>query len=82
MEVVIPKNLKVFVRRKVEEGCYTTEADVVADALRLMQARDEVAAVQRGRLRDALDRGYEDLAAWRVIEIASEDEIDALFARL
>lgn len=47
-----------------------------------MQTRKEVAAVQRGRLRDALDLGFEDLAAGRVIEIASEDEIDALFDRL
>jgi hypothetical protein len=32
-------------------------AEVVADALRLMQVRDEVAAVKRDRLKDALDRG-------------------------
>lgn len=45
MQVVIPKTLEVFVRRKVEEGRYTT-------------------------------------AAGRVIELETEGEIDALFARL
>ena len=70
------------VRRKVEEGHYSTEAEVVVDALRLMQVRDEVAAVKRERLRDALDRGYEDVAAGRVIEFETEDQIDALFASL
>jgi antitoxin ParD1/3/4 len=61
---------------------YTTEAEVVADALRLMQIRDEVAGVKRERLKDALERGYEDVAAGRVIELDTEDEIDALFASL
>jgi putative addiction module CopG family antidote len=82
MEVAIPKSLEALVRRKVEEGHYTTEAEVVADALRLMQVRDEVAAVKCDRLRDALERGYEDAAAGRVIEFETEDQIDALFASL
>ena len=82
MQVAIPKSLEALVRRKVEEGHYTSEAEVVADALRLMQVRDEVAAIKRDRLKDALNRGYEDIAAGRVIELETEDEIDALFANL
>ncbi|HVT48341.1 MAG TPA: hypothetical protein VHD57_11175 [Vicinamibacterales bacterium] len=82
MKISIPKSLEALVRRKVEEGHYSTEAEVVADALRLMQLRDEVAAVKRARLKDSLDRGYEDVSAGRVIELQTEDEIDALFASL
>ena len=82
MEIAIPKSLEALVRRKVEEGHYSTEAEVVADALRLMQVRDEVAALKRDRLQDALNRGYEDIAAGRVIELETEDRIDALFASL
>lgn len=82
MEVAIPKSLEALVRRKVEEGHDSTKAEVVADALRLMQVRDEISAVKRERLRDALDRGYEDVAAGRVIELETEDQIDALFASL
>jgi predicted transcriptional regulator len=55
---------------------------VVADALRLMQARDDVVALKRARLRDAIDRGYEDAAAGRVMELATDDQIDALFSSL
>lgn len=80
MEIAIPKSLEALVRRKVEEGHYSTEAEVVADALRLMHVRDEVAAMKRERLRDALARGYDDIAAGRVLELDTEDEIDALFA--
>ena len=82
MEIAIPKSLEALVRRKVEEGHYTTEAEVIADALRLMQVRDDVVAINRDSLRDALDRGYEDVAAGRVLQFETEDEIDALFASL
>jgi putative addiction module CopG family antidote len=82
MKISIPKSLEALVRRKVEEGHYSTEAEVVADALRLMQLHDEVAAVKRARLMDSLDRGYEDVSAGRVTELQTEDEIDALFGSL
>ena len=82
MEVAIPKSLEALFRRKVQEGHYSTEEEVVADALRLMQVRDEVVAVTRARPMDALERGYEDVAAGRVLQLATEDQIDALFANL
>ena len=82
MEITIPKSLEALVRRKVEDGHYSTEDDVVADALRLMQARDEVDEIKRARLKDAIDRGYEDAATGKVIRLESEDQIDAFFADL
>jgi hypothetical protein len=47
-----------------------------------MQMRDEVAAVKLDRLKDALDCGYQDVAAGRLIELETEDQIDVLFASL
>ena len=82
MDIAIPKSLEALVRRKVEEGHYSTESEVVADALRLMQVRDEIAVMKRDRLKDALEQGYQDAAAGRVLELESDDEIDALFASL
>jgi Arc/MetJ-type ribon-helix-helix transcriptional regulator len=67
-----------LVRRKVEEGQYSTEDEVVADAPRLMQDRNEVVALKRARLKDALDRAYGDVAAGRVIQLETNDDIDAL----
>ena len=82
MNVTIPKGLEELVRQKVEEGRYSNEDEVVADALRLMQARDEVTAIKRASLRDAIDRDYEDIAAGKVISIERDDQIDAFFADL
>ena len=47
-----------------------------------MQVRDEVVAMKRNRLRDALDRGCKDVAAGRVIQLDSDDAIDSLFTGL
>lgn len=82
MDIAIPKSLEGLVRRKVQEGHYSTEAEVVADALRMMQLGDDVVATTRARLVDALDRGYDDIAAGRVLQLETEDQIDALFAAL
>jgi antitoxin ParD1/3/4 len=82
MNVTIPKSLEAFVREKVEEGQYSTEDEVVADALRLMQARDEVAQLKRARLKDAIDRGYEDVAAGRVSALENDDQVNAFFREL
>ena len=82
MDITIPKSLEALIRRKVDEGHYSTENEVVADALRLMQVRDEIAEIKRARLRDAIERGYKDVAAGRVLQLETEDQIDALFASL
>jgi putative addiction module CopG family antidote len=82
MKITIPKSLEALVRRKVEEGHYSTEEEVVANALRLMQARDEVAEIKRAPLGDAIDRGYEDAATGKVIRLETDDQIDSFFADL
>jgi hypothetical protein len=47
-----------------------------------MQARDEVAAIKHARIKDAIDRGYEDVATGKVIRLEGDDPIDAFFADL
>jgi antitoxin ParD1/3/4 len=82
MDVTIPKSLEALVRQKVDEGRYSTEDEVVADALRLMQVRDEAVRISRSRLEDAIARGYEDVDEGRVFSLESDAQIDALFADL
>jgi putative addiction module CopG family antidote len=82
MDLTIPKSVEALVRRKVDEGHYSTEDEVVADALRLMHAGDEFAEIKRARLKDAIERGYEDAAAGKVIRLETDDQIDAFFADL
>jgi hypothetical protein len=72
-----------LVSRRAWTRCYCTiEDEVVADALRLMQARDEAAEIMRARLKEAIERGYQDVVAGQVIRLESDDEIDAFSADL
>jgi antitoxin ParD1/3/4 len=82
MNITIPKSLETMVREKVIEGRYSSEEEVVADALRLMQARDAAVQIKQARLKDAIERGYEDVAAGRVVGLENDDQIDAFFADL
>jgi hypothetical protein len=40
------------------------------------------AEIKRARLKDAIDRGYEDVATGKVIRLESDDQIDAFLADL
>jgi hypothetical protein len=82
MEVPFPESLDPLDRREVEEDHCGTEAETVPHPRRPAQVHEAAAAVKREQLRDAIARGYEDAAAGRVIELASEGEIDALFHSL
>ncbi len=82
INVIIPKSLEDLVRAKLEERHHSTEDEVVADALRLMQARDEIAHLKRVRLKNAIDRGYEDVAAGRIISLDGDNQLDAFFGEL
>jgi putative addiction module CopG family antidote len=82
MNVTIPKSLEALVRDKMAEGRYNTEDEVVADALRQMLARDESAQLKGARLKDAIDRGCEDVSGGRIITLEDDDQIDAFFADL
>ena len=58
----------------------TLDSSRVADALRLMEARDKAAQIKRARLQDMIDRGYEDVDAGKVIRLENDDQIDTFFA--
>jgi len=73
--------LKLSSAGRSREGHYSTEDEVVADALRLMQARDEVGEIKRVRLKDAIDRGYQDAVTGKVIRLESADQPDRRLLR-
>ncbi len=82
VNVVIPKSLQELIRQKISDGHYSNEEEVVADALRLMQARDAAVEIKRARLKDAIDRGYDDVADGKIVTLDTDDDIDAFFGDL
>jgi antitoxin ParD1/3/4 len=47
MNISLPPDLEQLVNDKVKTGGYQTASDVIHEGLRLLQERDDVAALQR-----------------------------------
>ena len=60
MNVTIPNSLEAPVRERVAKEHCSAKDEVFVDTLHLMQARDEAIRIKRARLKDAVDRGYQD----------------------
>lgn len=76
LTVHLSPQLESMVREKVESGRYASAEEVVQDALRLMQARDDAAASQLDALRQEIAEGLADLDAGHTVDA------DSLFAEL
>jgi antitoxin ParD1/3/4 len=79
MNVTLSGELEDLVREKVATGLYRDEADVVAEALRLLDRTDQGSERQIERLRAAIQVGIDDIAAGRFTDIHNEDELRAFF---
>ena len=82
MHVSLTPKLEELVREKVESGLYNNASEVVREALRLMQVRDEVRRLKLDRLREELAKGEADIAAGRAATISTDEELEAFFADL
>ncbi len=57
MNVHLTPELEQFVQTKVQSGRYNSASEVVREALRLMEQKDEVRNVQLQELRSRMDKG-------------------------
>jgi antitoxin ParD1/3/4 len=56
MNVHLTPELEQLVQNKVQTGRYNSASEVVREALRLMEQKDELRAVQMQELRNRMDR--------------------------
>ena len=61
MNVLLTPQLEKLVSDKVESGRYNSASEVVREALRLLQERDEVREVQLQELRNKITEGLDSL---------------------
>ena len=59
MNVSLTAELEEFISRKVESGRYTSASEVVREALRLLEERDQLQALKREELRAEIRAGLE-----------------------
>ena len=60
MNVHLTPEVEQLVQNKVESGRYNSASEVVREALRLMEQKDELRAIQLQDLRNRIDRGLSE----------------------
>jgi antitoxin ParD1/3/4 len=76
VNVNLTPELEKLVRDKVESGRYESAGDVVRDALRFLEERDQLRQVQTQELRKKIDKGLESLERGEGVD--GEEFFDAL----
>lgn len=61
MNVNLTPELEQLVQSKVQSGRYNSASEVVREALRLMEQKDELRAVQLRTLRSRIDQGLRQM---------------------
>ena len=61
MNVSLTPELEKLVKQKVAEGMYNSASEVMREALRLLEARDELRAVKLDALRRDIKQGIDEL---------------------
>jgi antitoxin ParD1/3/4 len=82
MDVTLSSELEDLVREKVATGLYRDESEVVAEALRLLDRLDQPAAAAEEGLREAVQEGFDAIAAGRFTRISTQEELIAFFDEL
>ena len=62
MNVHLTPELEQLVHAKVQSGRYNSASEVVREALRIMEQRDEVRSIQLQELRNRMDRALAESA--------------------
>jgi len=63
MNISLTIELQNMVHDKVASGRYTSASEVVREALRLMEDRDQLLALQKQEIRSKISAGMESLRA-------------------
>lgn len=74
LNINLTPQLEALVRQKVSSGRYNSASEVVREALRLMEAQDQLQAAKLERLRQDIREGFESGPArpWNVAEMKRE----------
>ena len=59
MNISLTPHLEDLVKAKVESGLYNSASEVMREALRLLQERDQLREIRLGELRSEIQKGIE-----------------------
>jgi antitoxin ParD1/3/4 len=68
MNITLTPQLERFVHGKVKRGRYNSASEVVREALRLLEERDNMLDLRRQAIRKKIDEGWESLEGGRGLD--------------
>jgi antitoxin ParD1/3/4 len=80
MNVHLTPELEQLVQGKVKSGRYNSASEVVREALRLMEQRDEVFALRKSQIRKQIEEGWQ--SAKRGDLLGGDEVFDRMDAEL
>ncbi len=75
MNVNLTPELEQLVSQKVSSGLYNSASEVVREALRMMQQRDELRRIQQDELRKEVQKGIDALRAGKFTEYETAEDL-------
>src|SRR5205807_5038419 len=72
MNINLTPQLEELVRKKVSSGRYNSASEVIREALRLMEAQDQLQAVRLGQLRQDIRQDRERATTWNAEQTNAE----------
>jgi antitoxin ParD1/3/4 len=80
MNVDLTPELEEFVQSKVKSGRYNSSSEVVREALRILERRDEVFALREEEIRKQIEEGWQ--SAKREEFVSGDEVFDRIDAEL
>ena len=86
MNVQLTREAEELIRQKVESGRYNSASEVVREALRLLEEREQIDELRREEIRNTIDEGLEALRRGEAVDgeevfARLEAELDAMEER-
>ncbi len=72
LNINLTPQLEELVRKKVSSGRYNSASEVIREALRLMEAQDQLQAVRLGQLRQDIRQDRERATTWNAEQTNAE----------
>ena len=79
--VVLTEHQQSFVETLVQSGRYQNASEVLREGLRLVEQREQLDSAKLKALRDAANKGWDDLDAGRYADVADAG-LEAFIAQL
>jgi len=68
MNVHLTRELEELIQKKVDSGRYSSASEVMREALRLMEQRDEFLALRKEEVRRKINEGLDSLSRGEVVD--------------